>query len=341
MVTPRTTSRLHTVVQIGIPLLLTVVVLTVPAVILPVLDLPGSGALISMCGLSALAVTMSLGWRMGLLSTVGLTLAVPIVMLATERWWVACLVMGLATYAYGMSAERGWQRAFILIPITLGFAVSGDPPVAAVNLKDVVTAIAVTLTVCSLSVLVIHLLLKGHKHGGSNPIPRARARGYAVLLAVTTVFTTAIALIWQWGHAGGWLIMTPLIVLQPYLHDALAKSIRRALGTTVGFVIAFTLAIVVPNGWAIYAIATIFAIAATVAMERRWDYSIYAVFLTVTIVLWEGSSTSITQTDLTRLGATLAGIGLALCIMVAALPFYSRANRRATQANASTDSKQL
>lgn len=211
----------------------------------------------------------------------------------------------------------------------------------AITLKDVAGAIALTLLVCTCSVLVMHLLLKGHHRGGSNPIPPARARGYALILSLTTVITTAIAVVWQWGHAGGWLIMTPLIVLQPYLHDALAKSIRRALGTTVGFAIAFSLAIFVPERWAIYAIALGFAIAAIVAMERRWDYSIYAVFLTVTIVLWEGSSTSITHTDLARLVATLAGIGLALCIMVAALPFYRRANRRTTQANASTDSEQL
>jgi len=44
--------------------------------------------------------------------------------------------------------------------------------------------------------------------------------GYASMLAVATAISTVIALLGGWGHTGGWLIMTPIIVIQPMLHDA-------------------------------------------------------------------------------------------------------------------------
>ena len=331
MTEPPKSARRHALFNLIVPLLLTLVVLALPAVALKALNLPGSGALIGMCGLGAMAVTMSLGWRIGLLASVFMTLTVPLAMLTADTWWAACLLMGAASFAYGMSAQRGWERALTLIPITLGFAVTSDPPASGLTARDLILAISLTVTVCALAVIVMHLLLKGRRVGGHDPISAVRARAYATLLTIATVATTAIAVFWQWGHAGGWLIMTPLIVLQPHLHDALAKSVRRAIGTTVGFVIAFGLAVILPSGWIVYLVGALFALASTVAMQRKWDYSVYAIFLTVTIVLFEGASTSITQTDLTRLGATLAGIGLVLCILVAALPFYRSANRRITQ----------
>ena len=152
--------------------------------------------------------------------------------------------------------------------------------------------------------------------------------GYATMLAVATVISTAIALLGGWGHTGGWLIMTPIIVIQPMLHDAWAKSLRRAAGTVGGFLIASFIGLVVPIPAVEYALGIIFAAAVIYAMESKWNYATYSLLITVAIVLLEGTNTSVPHTALLRIVATLTGVGIALGMIGLATPVYRRQNRR-------------
>lgn len=307
-------------------LLLVIAVLVIPALLADWLRVPDPAASVGLAGLSAMLATYTLGWRLGLAVAAALALSVPLTSLLSGNAAWACLVMALVGIAVGLSSLRDWQGSLILVPITLGFVVTAPLPASELTGADLAALGALTGVSALAAVGLVRLLPAGqHRLGGK--ISRSRALGFTVMLALAATLTTAIAVAGQWGHAGGWLIMTPFIVLQPDLHSALHKSTKRAFGTMVGFVIAFVIALVVSHGWVVYALGIVFAALAVEAVRRHWDYWAYAAALTVAIVLIEGAGTSITQTSVLRLAATILGVLICLGIIALLVPIYERAER--------------
>lgn len=319
-------------------LLLVIAVLVIPALLADWLRVPDPAASVGLAGLSAMLATYTLGWRLGLAVTAVLALGVPLTSLASGNAVGACLVMALVGIAVGLSSLRDWQRSLMLVPITLGFVVTAPLPASELTGADLAALGALTGVSALAAVGLVRLLPTGQHRPGDGTISRLRALGFTVMLALAATLTTAIAVAGQWGHAGGWLIMTPFIVLQPDLHSALHKSTKRAFGTMVGFVIAFVIALVVSHGWVVYALGIVFAALAVEAVRRHWDYWAYAAALTVAIVLIEGAGTSITQTSVLRLAATILGVLICLGIIALLVPIYERAERhsRAEETTGST-----
>jgi Predicted membrane protein len=166
------------------------------------------------------------------------------------------------------------------------------------------------------------------------PLPNApavsdsRALAYAALLAVTALITTSVAIAGDLGHPGGWLIMTPFIVLQPYVQEGWDRSLRRAGGTLLGFTMAYLGASVIAQSWLLYVVGTVSYAIAMYALLRQWDYVVYAAFLTLAIVILEGVGASVEVTAEYRLEATAGGVVLSLVAMALALPLYRRAARK-------------
>ena len=156
---------------------------------------------------------------------------------------------------------------------------------------------------------------------------RSRATAFATLLTVTTVATTSIAVGWHWGHAGGWMVMTPFIVIEPYLQSGWHKSLGRAAGTVGGFAIAIGLSTVLGTSPLLAVAGVGFAAMAIIADVRHLDYGLYALFLTPAVVVLEGWGGNVEQTAVLRLEATLIGVGLALVAMAIARPMYRREAR--------------
>lgn len=175
------------------------------------------------------------------------------------------------------------------------------------------------------SVGLVQLVTGGQQPAGQGKVSTSRASGFAAMVASAAAITTAIAVIGQWHHAGGWLIMTPFLVLQPYLRDALSRSVKRGLGTILGFAVSFAIATVLNQGWVIYALGIGCAALTLYALQRHWDYAVYTAALTVSIILIQGAGTSIEQTGQLRLAATIIGVLISLAIMVVANPVYRAA----------------
>jgi uncharacterized membrane protein YccC len=125
--------------------------------------------------------------------------------------------------------------------------------------------------------------------------------------------------------------MTPLIVIQPNLNDAVRKSLKRAGGTLGGFAIAMTISLLIPSPWVTQVIGIVFVAAVLFAMQERWDYSVYTVILTVAIVLIEGSDTSIECVAVLRAIATISGVLIALLVVAIGSPIYRRRDREAAR----------
>lgn len=321
-------STTHSAVRLLVSLAIAGITLVVPGVLLEQAGVTGAGV-IGLAGLAATIASATLGWRVGALAAVVVTAGVVLADAAAGSWLTSTLVMVAVSAGYGLSATRGWQRGLSLVPIAIAFVIASPPSTGWSGDRPLLAIAVVTAATAAFGVVVSALLTRHPTSAQQSAVNAVRARGYAIMLAIAAVVTTPIAVLGNWGHPGGWLIMTPLIVIQPQLHDAVEKSWRRALGTIIGFVIAFGCSVVIPAGWGLYVIGAAFAGFALFALGRSWSYSIFATALTVAVVLLEGTSTSVADTGRWRLLATLLGVGVAIAIVAAMAPLYKKWNRRA------------
>lgn len=327
-------SRRRKVERLVVALATVGITLIVPGLVLERLGLSGAGV-VGLAGLAAVIATSVLGWRVGALTGVFVTVGSVLADAAAGSWLAATLVMVVASVIYGFSALRGWQHGVVLAPIALAFVIAeppsdgwaGDRPLLALGIATAATSI--------FGVLVTTGLARGRAPRPGPPVAPMRTRGFVIMLGIAAAITTPITVLAGWGHAGAWLIMTPLIVIQPSLSDAVGKSLRRAAGTVAGFIVAAGLAAVIPEGWVLYVIGAVFAGFALYAMGRSWDYSIFAAAVTVAVVLLEGVSTSVADTGRWRLIATLLGVGIAVALSAAMTPLYKREIHRLDQPGAS------
>lgn len=309
-----------------IPLAMALPVLALPIVAMSVLGLPAAGSAVGLSGLAALIATYVLGWRIGLGIAAALAIGIPACLLASGNWLAASALMAGVGIAFGMTATRGWQRGLTLVPIAFGFGVA-DPPQSVLSAASLAGIAAIAALAALLAVGVVQVITRGRHLQMAGTVSARRAIGYAGMLGIAAAITSGIAVQGGWLHAGGWLIMRPFIVLQPNLKEALRKSLKRGLGTIAGFAVAFVLATVVSQGWAVYAIGIGAAVLSLYALERHWDYAAYAASLTVAVVFIEGAGTSISKTSELRLAATVTGVLICLAIMAVANPMYARAER--------------
>lgn len=316
-------ARSRAIGKLVVALVTVNITLIVPGLVLERIGLSHAGT-VGLAGLAAVIATAMLGWRVGAATGVFVTAGVMLADAAAVSWLAATAVMVLASVAYGLTAMRGWQRGLILAPIALAFVVAEPPTSVLTGDRPVLLLGVATAATVTFGVLVAAALSRGSSPKASTPVPRLRARGFALMLGLAAAITTPITMLAGWGHAGGWLIMTPLIVIQPSLHDAMGKSLRRAGGTIVGFAIAFGVSLVIPQGWVLYCVGAAFAGFALYAMGRPWDYSVTATAITVAVVLLEGTSTSVADTGKWRLIATLLGVGIVLALIAALTPLYMR-----------------
>ena len=301
--------------------------LIVPTVLLPTSRYDTAGGLFSLGALAIVFITYARGLRSGLLSAVLVGAASTIALLASSITALGVAVMALAALGQGIAAYRGLQRLTIMVPITMAFVVS-EPPTTGPLANAAAFGLALAAFGCIVA-FAVDLVRRGVPH----PAPQAamaasRAAAYATLLAITTVATTAIALTYDWRHAGGWLIMTPFIVIQPYVQDGWRKALERALGTLVGFAIASALAWLIGSALVLTVLGYVFASIAIFAMVKKWRYAIYATFLTPAIVLLESGGRAVTELADKRLEATFLGVGLSLAAMAVAIPIYRKQARK-------------
>jgi len=307
--------------------LFAIIVLALAALIAPNLvltDAPTAAGMLGLGGLGIVLATLAAGLRIGALAALAVGAASGIAVAGSAVIAVGVLVMVATALGLGVSARWHWNRAFIALPITVAFVVAEDPTQD--PLASGIT-FGAAMAGYGLLVAVISSPLRPHKHadqGTPAPAPASWSRtwGYAAVLATTTAATSAIALGLDWGHTGGWLMMTPFIVIQPYVQDGWRKALSRTLGTVSGFLIAYALAELLGAGNLVTVIGVAFGVLAATAMVERWPYAVYATFLTPAIVILESSGRPIQTTADNRLVATISGVALALLAMAIATPLY-------------------
>lgn len=306
-------------------------VIIVPSAILSPLGAATAGGMIGLGGLGIAFVALATDLRVSLITAAAFAVLALLAAEGTSLPVLGILALVAVAIGVGMSARWGWNRSFILAPITLAFIASESVVSAPVDSTLVfagvvlVYGIVVALIVTGLRIR----FLPPHKNSVySVQQSWSRTIGYTVMLAVTAGITTTIALLNDWGHTGGWLIMTPFIVIQPYVRDGWHKAVNRALGTAAGLIVADGLARVIGQGPTLATIGYGFGILAIIAMVKHWHYAVYTTLLTPAVVILESIGRPVEETGYERVVATIIGVAVSLGAMAIAAPIYRHKNAR-------------
>lgn len=330
--------------RIAVLVIVLVAILVIPSAILSPLGAANAGSMIGLGGLGIAFLSFTSNLRVALLSSVGLGITAALVADGASLPALGVAAMVLVAASQGLLSRWGWHRAFTVVSITLGFIASESvlqPPLD----STLAFALAITgygiVVALAMALLIRRTRAKVDDDPGAQKSPEPetswdRSIGYAAMLAVTTAVTTTLVLLNDWGHTGGWLIMTPFIVIQPTMRDGMPKAINRALGTIAGFALAYIAAEILGQGLALTLIGYTFAVVTVVAMVKKWNYALYATFLTPAVVILESVGRSVQEVSDHRLVATLLGVGISLIVMAIAIPIYTWRTRRQHTASESS-----
>jgi uncharacterized membrane protein YccC len=171
-------------------------------------------------------------------------------------------------------------------------------------------------------------------HRALHPLTPTRAQRFAIVMAIVTGASMWIVVDFNWKHGGAWFLLTLFVVIQPNMHATWVKGLQRALGTILGFVIAYAISAVITAEWMLY-IAGVICLVTAVAMylSPKRSYWQFATFLTPAIVILEGASNSIVTTDFQRLQFTLLGVSVALVLIALLVPIFGRSDTSAPTAH--------
>lgn len=293
---------------------LSFVVITTPAIVMYALGFGSVGSSVGLAGLGAMVATLTLGWRGGLIAALVLGAGAALLTLTSTSWWAAATAMALVALIYGLSSRWGWQGAFVSSAIALSF-VGSDGLKTLDSLELAAIVLGASFFVWGLVSTGLTYLVVRKPIFPVAPQPLPVVAGYVVMLVLVTFVTQSLATGLDMGHTGAWLVMTPFIVIMPHIHDGFRKSLMRAAGTVVGFLIVIGVALISTSHPLLYVIATLMFTAAIYAKFKRWNYFYYALFLTPAVVILEGVSTSVTTVAEFRLAATLGAVAISLFAM--------------------------
>ncbi|MBI1352598.1 MAG: hypothetical protein GC156_15970 [Actinomycetales bacterium] len=294
-----------------------------PGLVFTALGMPDGATLAAFGALTGLLGTMAAGARtalalVGALAVVS-ALAVPI----AHSPWAAAIVLAAFSAAIALTSTRGVASALMLAPISLAFTLT-EPPLADVADPGRALLIAAATALSgAFAVLVAHLLIPVRLPAGDRA-SRPRAVMYAATVGVVVGFASWVVFEQSLGHTGAWLIMTILIVMQPYLQDGWELAVQRAAGTVAGFVIAMAFVVVSGFPLIMYVAGGAFMFAALAVKFRKRPYWQFAALVTPSVVLLEGASGSLAETAWQRLLATLIGATVAVVVILLLRPLYRR-----------------
>ncbi|MEY4137606.1 MAG: hypothetical protein RL205_1734 [Actinomycetota bacterium] len=323
-----TSARLAKTKSVATSILLMVIAGFAPAVVMGAIGWKSAVSVAMLGGLATfMAATMGRGWQTGLVIAVPFSIMTALVIWASPYAWAAAILLAVAAFGRGYGAKVGLQNALMTVVIALGFFVSA-PPTFETSFPGPLLAGLVMLGTTLWVTLVIFVARRWVHPPPLAPIDMTRVLWFSSVLAFMVGVSTWFIVDLKLGHAGGWIILTIIVVYQPNLGDGFKKAGERAFGTVIGFVIAVIVGLFVENGPLLYLLGTICLVIAMVVMGTGKPYWIFAAFLTPAIVLYESAGSTVTKVAMERLEATLIGVAIVLVVMLLLLPLANRARNK-------------
>ena len=295
-----------------------------PCIVLALLGLPNlaNAAILPSVALTIACVTGT-GWRVGMIVVGPFAVFCALAAWASPSPWLAAIVLAVAAFLRAYAARAGLHDALILTVITLGFLVA-TPYQLDSEVPTPILVGAVSLGAGLWATIVIFSLRKWIPHVKRVHVERTRVLAYSVLLAVLVGVATWLVVQFNLGQTGGWIILTILVVFQPYFGAGFKKARSRALGTIAGLCITVVIGLVFPTGPILYVIGSIFAVIMFLFLLQNRPYWMYAMALTPTVVLLDSANTNVGIVATERLMGTFLGIAFTLLVMLALLPLVKR-----------------
>lgn len=315
--------------QLVVQGLVVVIALVVAQQIARVLQLDHAGGVLSVASLATVVVCARLGWRQALLGVGGLAvLSVPAVFSRNDPL-LATLVLMAAGLSLGISARWQLKPVYWLLVVGLCMLITNSPlppgPSAGETFR---MALALMTSGAVATLLQTQLLSLAGSTAEAGPFAVAhswrRSWAHGLMLAAATLVTTPIALAHHWHTSGLWLILTPFLVLQPFVRESWKVALHRSLGTLAGVLLVITLAVALPQSVPLQLPAIAAAVLTVVIAIRRGHRALMLTTLTATIVLFNSSHGDLLLRADQRVLASALGIAIALLMMAVAHPIERR-----------------
>ena len=323
-----TSSDLANAKSIVTSVLLMVIAGFAPAMVMGALGWKSAVSVSMLGGLATfLASTMGRGWQTGLVIAVPFSILTALTVWSAPYALAAAIVLAAAAFLRGYGAKAGLHNALLTAVIALGFLVAA-PPTFAGPLPSAVLAGLVMLATTLWVTLIVFLAKKWVHPPTLAAIETARVIWFSSILAIMVGVATWFVVDLNLGHGGGWIILTIVVVYQPYLGDGFKKAGARAFGTVIGFIIAIIVGAFVTSGPILYVLGTACLVVAMAAMMAGKPYWWFAAFLTPSIVLYDSAGSTVAKVAVERVEATLIGIAGTLAVMLLLLPLAKHFQRK-------------
>ncbi len=293
------------------------------------LPLDRVGGVLCLASLASLVVCARLGWRQALLGVAGLAaLSVPAVYSQDDPILATIVLMGTAL-GLGLSARWQLKPVYWLLVVSLCILITNSPLPADPAPFEVVR-LALALLVSGSLATLFQTRLVSPFDGAPAPIPFAvahswrRSVAHGLMLATASLLSTPIALQHHWHTSGLWLILTPFLVLQPFVRDSWSVALHRSLGTLAGVLLVIGLAFALPRSLPLQVPAIAAGVITVVIAAKKGHRALMLTALTATIVLFNSSNATLLLMADKRVLASALGIAIALGIMALAHPIEQR-----------------
>lgn len=293
------------------------------------LGLDRAAGVLCLASLASLVISARLGWRQALLAVAGLALLTAPAVLSSGDPLTATLVMSLAAFALGLCARWQVQQVYWLMIVSLCMLVTNNPLSGPATGSDLGRLVIGVLAAGGLTVLLQNRLVRP----ASGPMPAAlfqvanswrRSAAFGLLLASTTLVSTPLAMEEHWHITGLWLILTPFLVLRPFVQDAWRVALHRSLGSLAGVLLVLVLAFILPPELPLQLPAIALGGTTALLAIRRCHPALVVMALTATIVLFNSTHADLLLMADRRIQANAIGVAIALTVMAIAQPIERR-----------------
>ncbi|MDD2817337.1 MAG: FUSC family protein [Candidatus Nanopelagicales bacterium] len=322
-------KAVETTRKVTFAVLLMVVIITVPVMVLIHFGWQAAGTAAMFGAMACLMVGVQAGWRASFIYVVpGMTIATACAAAFPGNAWWAALILGISAGFVAFSSRMGLNNALLIIPIALGFEFA-QPPQIDVDLPAPVFVGLVVLGTTIFGSCVVYLVSR--HNSAPKDLKRVsvkRSNYFALTLGPFVAIAAWVVVHFDLAHGGAWMILTILVIFQPFIQDGMKKAVSRTAGTLGGFLVAIIIAETTNSVTVYYLVGVLSMVLALTFMLIGRPYWQYAVALTMSIVMLEGA-TDLISTAETRLVATVAGAGASVFLMFLLRPLAVRSAREA------------
>ena len=263
----------------------------VPGLVVAALGLGSVAGLAGLAAFGAFLGVLQVGWRTGVAFSIAASVAAGLASVTASNPWMSALLFVGCGLLVGWSGRHGQRVVFMQVPVVAGFVLGDVPNLHHGVWLDALIVTAAILAAGLFATLVITTVSGRLDRHPPERLSDSRSEVYGLVLGVLLAGAAYCVSAFDLAHAGSWVILTFVVVLQPRLNDSLTKAVHRAAGTILGFFISIGIATTVHAPVLLYVaggVALCFALYDMIAHKPYW---LYATAVTVAVVILEGSST--------------------------------------------------